>query len=495
MQTRRRFMSAALTGLTAKAGRVVAGGFVNDSFGLGHQLRDKTLTPQIRREERPRIVIVGAGIAGLSAAWRLRKRGFTDFVLLEMEQQPGGNSRWGENEITAYPWAAHYIPVPNKSSVLVRELMEELGVLNNGEWEERYLCFSPQERLFIHGRWQDGVEPELAASAKDRHDRARFDELIGEQRATGAYTIPIDAGAKASALDGISMAEWMRRSGLSSPYLLWHVDYACRDDYGAHASDTSAWAGIHYFASREDDEHGPLTWPDGNGWVARRLAAKVRDRIRAGSPAIRIEAPDKKLLVYTADVLYRCDRVIFAAPSFLARHIVADAPPAPFTYSPWLTANLTLDRMPRESGSEPAWDNVIYQSPSLGYVVATHMGLQSRTDRSVWTYYLALADGTPSQNRRMLLERDWGYWRDYVLRDLSRAHPDIAACVTRIDVMRMGHAMVRPSPGTLFNPQRSAMARLRPPVFYANSDLSGVSIFEEAQYRGVRAADAALASL
>ena len=29
-------------------------------------------------------------------------------------------------------------------------------------------------------------------------------------------------------------------------------------------------------------------------------------------------------------------------------------------------------------------------------------------------------------------------------------------------------------------------------VFYANSDLSGFSIFEEAQYRGVRAADRVL---
>ena len=29
-------------------------------------------------------------------------------------------------------------------------------------------------------------------------------------------------------------------------------------------------------------------------------------------------------------------------------------------------------------------------------------------------------------------------------------------------------------------------------IWFANSDLSGISIFEEAQYRGVRAAEAAL---
>ena len=67
-------------------------------------------------------------MAGLSAAWRLDKRGFRDFVLLEMEPQTGGNSRWGQNDITAFPWAAHYVPVPD-GRALVRELFEELGVL------------------------------------------------------------------------------------------------------------------------------------------------------------------------------------------------------------------------------------------------------------------------------------------------------------------------------------------------------------------------------
>jgi monoamine oxidase len=54
------------------------------------------------------VVIVGGGIVGLSSAWRFHKKGFTDFVLLKMNDQAGGNSRWGENEITADPWAARH---------------------------------------------------------------------------------------------------------------------------------------------------------------------------------------------------------------------------------------------------------------------------------------------------------------------------------------------------------------------------------------------------
>ena len=61
------------------------------------------------------------------------------------------------------------------------------------------------------------------------------------------------------------------------------------------------------------------------------------------------------------EVEYIAEGVIFAAPTFLAPYILEGAPPVRgFEYSPWLTANLTLDRLPRETGLETAWDNVIY---------------------------------------------------------------------------------------------------------------------------------------
>ena len=131
--SRRRFLAVApaLIGLTAKADRPIAGEFVNDAFPLGHRLRDHGGFRPPARTEKTSIAVVGAGMAGLSAAWRLHKRGFRDFVLLEMEPSAGGNSRWGENEISAYPWAAHYVPVPDARATLVRELFEELGVLKD----------------------------------------------------------------------------------------------------------------------------------------------------------------------------------------------------------------------------------------------------------------------------------------------------------------------------------------------------------------------------
>jgi hypothetical protein len=202
------------------------------------------------------------------------------------------------------------------------------------------------------------------------------------------------------------------------------------------------------------------------------------------------------------DTEFVADAVIFAAPTFLAPYLIEGVPPAltkDFVYSPWLTANLTLERLPHERGNaETAWDNVIYNSPSLGYVVANHQSIRQHEERSVWTYYWALAEKTPLDARRFLLEKDWAYWKEAILADLSRIHPDIRDCVSRVDIMRMGHAMIRPSVGFMFSDNRRALARSQSGLerlFFANSDLSGISIFEEAQYRGVSAAMRAMAAV
>jgi glycine/D-amino acid oxidase-like deaminating enzyme len=497
--SRREFLalgSAALVGLSMKSEPAIAGSFVNDSFQLGHMLRDHLPFPKATRIEKHAVVIVGGGIAGLSAAWRLDKRRFTDFVLLEMNEQAGGNSRWGENEITAYPWAAHYVPVPGPKAVYVRELFEDLGVLKNGEWEERYLCFTPKERLFMYGRWQDGIEPAVGLTAEDRKQFQKLEQLINEFRASGEFTIPMERGLspKFAHLDEISFADWLRSQGIISPPLTWYMNYACRDDFGALARDTSAWAGVHYFASREDDEKGPITWPEGNGWIVRRLLERLGKYVRTGQPVHHIAPRGTKFSVYAGEVEHHADAVIFAAPTFLAPYLIEDAAPLhDFEYSPWLTANITLERLPRSYDLEPAWDNVIMNSPTLGYVDATHQSLRTHLERRVWTFYWALAEGAPSQNRYLLLNKDWQYWREAILTDLERVHPDIRSCVSRIDIMRMGHAMVRPKVGAIFSTERRRFARLEGRLLFANSDLSGFSIFEEAQYRGVRAAEKALA--
>jgi hypothetical protein len=196
---------------------------------------------------------------------------------------------------------------------------------------------------------------------------------------------------------------------------------------------------------------------------------------------------------------FRAKRVIFAAPHFLTRFVIdeyRDRPPnhvASFEYAPWLVANVELRDRLDERTFPLAWDNVLYESRSLGYVVATH---QSGIDRgpTVLTYYYALAHGSARAERERLLRTDWDGWRDVILSDLQLPHPDLAAKTTRIDVMRWGHAMVRPRPNFIWS---GALEKARQPyrgIHFANTDLSGVALFEEAYFHGIRAAEEVLAA-
>jgi hypothetical protein len=126
-------------------------------------------------------------------------------------------------------------------------------------------------------------------------------------------------------------------------------------------------------------------------------------------------------------------------------------------------------------------------------VVSTH---QSGIDRgpTIWTYYFPFTADGDREARTRLLGLNWQECADLVLTDLSRAHPEIRSLVTRLDVMRWGHAMVKPAPGFIWGGERAAAAKPDRGIYFAHSDLSGIGLFEEAFYRGVRAADDVVAA-
>jgi phytoene dehydrogenase-like protein len=519
-------LSPALAGLSRK-GRVIAGGFVDDDAASGHALRDGTTSLAGNREyRRVSVAIIGGGVGGLSSGWHLDALGLTDWALLELGVQHGGNARsamYPGLDGQRAPWGAHYLPVPSADAVHVRRLCRELGLLHaDGSWDERTLCHSPQERLWQHGRWHEGLDPRDAASPAHRAQFARFEQLVGEWRASGMFSVPSANGharreralistgedlrmAKhVAALDTVTADVWLRANGLDAPALRWWVEYGTRDDYGASLSQASAWAAVHYFAARAAEEEGPLTWPEGNDFLVRELTrrlSRVPDangnaRLVTNAPVVRVERRGTRWIVESPRLQVEADVVIWAAPLFVLPRVASGVSlPVALEYAPWVVANLVLDRMPDERGAPLAWDNVIYGSTSLGYVNAQHQLLGVTPSRPVWTWYHAVADRSASDARRWLQQQPWTTWRDTIVADLQRAHPDIAERLVRVDVKRWGHAMARPTPGTLQRVRTLQAWKPAPHLFIAHADLSNLSLFEEAQWHGVQAATAAVAAL
>jgi protoporphyrinogen oxidase len=499
------------------------GELVGASDRVGHRLRGAPPpAPAAEGWERHGIVIVGAGVAGLSAAWRLAHAGVQDFVVLELEPVEGGTARSGSSPVSAFPWGAHYVPAPTRENRALIRLLGELGILEGMDAAgepvvgEQYLCRDPQERLFYRGRWYEGLYLYAGASADDLRQLQAFEKEVAgwvawrDGKGRRAFTIPMAYGsddAEVTALDRISMHEWLEHRRLTSPRLRWMVEYACRDDYGSLLGSTSAWAGLFYFASRvpaPGRESEPLiTWPEGNGRLVRHLAQSSRGRLRLGRLVADITPRDGgvDLVSLSADGRevrgIHADQVVFAGPRFLVPHTIAplrEAPPAwtrEFVYGSWMVANLTLREHPSSTGFPLAWDNVLYDSPSLGYVVATH---QRGIDRgpTVLTYYYPLCDADPHVARNRLLSAGREEWAEVAIADLTRAHPNLRTLTERVDIMRWGHAMIRPRPGFLWSEARRQASQPYRRIHFAHSDLSGMALFEEAFFHGIRAAEAIL---
>ncbi|HSV60324.1 MAG TPA: FAD-dependent oxidoreductase [Variovorax sp.] len=506
-----------LAACEAPASRI-EGGFRGVDVARGHALRDAGLPKVPDSSTRTRIVIAGGGVAGLAAARALRLAGIEDFALLELEDDAGGNSRAGMLKGMACPLGAHYLPLPGAAAAEVQDLLEEFGLRRRvaGRWEydEQHLCHSPQERLYFQGQWQDGLLPLQGVAPETLDQYRRFDELVEGLRQRERFSIPVAKTAPTPqmlALDALRFDDWLDRQGLHDAHLRWYLDYCCRDDYGAGSQEVSAWAGIHYFASRHgfqspgrapgdgDEREAVLTWPEGNARLTRRMAAPLGESLQCGQVVTRIAQTRGGIEVDAFDtrrqrlVRWQAERCIVALPVFVAARVVENPPELlrqaamALRHAPWLVANVHL-RAPLADrpGAAPSWDNVVYGSRGLGYVDAGHQRLDPTPRETVISWYRPLGpsrhDG--ADGRRQLLERPWTHWRDELLGELSQPHPDLPELATRIEITRHGHAMAMPVPGLLsrlpVGQRRIESGRLR----FAHADWSGYSIFEEAFTRG-----------
>ena len=491
----------------------------------GHRLRDLASAPGWPAAATPRraaVLIVGAGIAGLAAARAFARAGVDDVQLLELEDEPGGNSRGHSLGGLACPLGAHYLPLPAPESHEVAEWLHELGLLRHelGRTvaDERHLCHSPQERLFIDGAWAEGLLPPAAPGSAAAAQYQRFASAVAQaQRQNGklgrrAFALPAHRSAwtpELAALDAQAFSAWLARQGLDDPLLLWYLDYCCRDDYGAGLDTVSAWAGIHYFASRhgfqppgvaEVERDAVFTWPEGNAWLAQRLAAPLQGRLHTGRTVLRVQEQRHHVQVLAWDEAARrteswtAGTVVLALPLFIAARILQNPPDAlrqavPLLhYAPWLVANVRLDApLVDRPGAPPAWDNVVYGQRGLGYVDASHQSLRPYAGPTVLTAYHAL----PIAERPLLLADDPTPWRERVLQDLHAVHPDIRQRAQQVDLMRWGHAMAIPRPGVQRHPALVALRAARGRVRFAHADLAGCSVFEEAFAAGCEVAGAA----
>jgi glycine/D-amino acid oxidase-like deaminating enzyme len=520
--TRRELLGAIGAGWLADTAHPERAPFGGSVFGadhrIGHWLRDGATLGLDGEVERCDVVVIGSGVSGASAAWRLAASG-VEVRILDLERLAGGTSAWSDEGVVAHPWGAHYLPAPNLEARSTLRLLEEMQVIERWSadgrpvFREDVLCHAPDERLHYRGEWRSSLVPTAMLDDGDKAELERFQSIRATLRARlgrdgrPAFTIPVFGSSRDPELlelDRITMAAWLEREGFVSPFVRWYVEYATLDDFGAGLDDVSAWAGLHYFCARKletDQLHGShyLVWPEGNGRLVRHLLERCHGRLEQRVLVTRLEPTVRGVVLDAIDVSgerprrrrFTARAAILAVPGFVAERLVPPTAGARLVRrasSPWVVANLHV-RLPIEPNR--AWDSVIYGSPCLGYVDAGHQRMRP-SEHTVLTYFRAFGDEDVHASRARLIERRWSEHAADVLLDLSPAHPDLADAVQRLDVMVWGHAMPRPRPGFL---EGGKGASFEPPVWlderiaWAHVDQSGLALFEEANASGVRAAE------
>lgn len=487
----------------------------------GHLLRDKISFQEPISSRFVKTIIIGSGISGLSAARWLKKEGHHDFELLELEDHAGGNSHTRSNTTSSYPLGAHYITIANNEDQLLIDFLQEVNVITHFEkglpfYNEFYLCFDPEERLLINGQWQEGLIPQFGLKKEDKEQISKFFSLISElKKAKGkdgkyAFDIPLDKSSTDPLyrkLDQLSFKAYLLQQGFNSKYLLWYLNYCCKDDYGQKTDDVSAWAGLSYFAGHKGkaanaEEGAVLTWPEGNGWLVNQLRATLKDHIRTSSMVHSVrQLSDGKIAIDFIDLLKKktcriiAEDIIVASPQFVNKRILKAIGRPIFdieciSYSPWMVANITVNNFPSAEGAKGlCWDNVPYDKPSVGYVYAGHQATDVSSPLKVITYYLPLCDQESRISRLAAYSRNYDQWLDLIIPELEFMHPGITAVIENIEVWVWGHGMVIPRVNYLWGGDRQRAALpVDHQIFFAHTDLSGISLFEEGFHQGIRAA-------
>lgn len=482
---------------------------------VAHQLQHPVDIPKEFEKKDVEVLIVGSGISGLSAAWHL-EQSHPDLKLkiLELSDHPGGNSFGESNNRYAYPWAAHYLPIPGLHQKEILFFLEKTDILTHWEnnlpvYHSDYLCFDNKERLYLNGYWQDGLVPDHHLPEKDRKEIKRFMDLVHSLREKRDskeryyFDIPVHRSSVENEyfhLKDQTAFSWLKENNYSSPYLHWYLDYCCADDFGGGIQHCSAWALLHYFASRKGrciqggyDEL--LTWPEGNYFLVKCFLSLIKTRIEHGEIALHIQKTANGYEVYHLNTKCKqwtrttCRHLVLNTPMHVCRKLLPslnnEFNREYFMSFPWIVANIILNKPEEKQGMELSWDNVQYGLNSLGFIHSGHQSVSMAKGELVLTYYKALHETEARKERNLLSNKTTQELSNAILAEMKKVYPSIEESLRSIQIRTLGHGMICPKPGLLFSPELKEFQNGKDGLYFCHTDFCGMSMFEEAFYRGL----------
>jgi oxygen-dependent protoporphyrinogen oxidase len=449
-----------------------------------HQVRDGRVFSRPPASAKHDVVIVGGGVSGLTAAYRLQHR---DFLLLEKEPHWGGNAYGMEFQGNTYGTGSAFIGKDEYSY----HFAKEIGM--------RMLPIDSPDATIIRGElipdtWGDGLNklpyPPLVREAFKKFKKEMM-AIDLAKRGPELANVPFTDFTKSYPVE---IRQWWDAYGPSN--------------WGATSEESAAAVAIGELQemaaeSRADNRY---TWPGGIGAISKKLAdlllPKFADRMQTGATIVAV-VPGKDEVQVTHMFggelkTVSAKAVIMATPKFITRRVLEGLPEKQsdamhqIRYIPYPVVNLIFDKPVFNHGYD-TWcpGNTFTDIVVADWVIRKQAGYKPK--------YNILSCYTPMK------EEDRGYLLTEpsarkiaanVLRDFRKLMPGLDVDPLEVHIYRRGHPLYMSTPG-LFTQIQPLVRQPLDRVFFANTDSQGPeSTASEgilAAQRAVKEAEARLA--
>ncbi|MFN4284549.1 MAG: flavin monoamine oxidase family protein [Lacibacter sp.] len=249
--------------------------------------------------QQPKVIVIGAGFAGLAAAWQLRKRGI-DVVVLEARNRIGGrvftytiDAKEKLNVELGGEWIS-------KAQRRILALCEEFQLgLQDNQMQSNLLYKNTYSRA---GEW--GMSPEW--NRKLSKLKIDFVDLRSEEK---------------NELDKLDWWRYLHNNGCDGRDLEL-VNLIDSIDFGESIRQVSAYAAMNHFTTVAERKDLPYKIIGGNGRLADALAGRIgRERIITNCRVQRIEQGAKVKVTAADGKVFEADKIICTIPTLATKQI------------------------------------------------------------------------------------------------------------------------------------------------------------------------------
>jgi oxygen-dependent protoporphyrinogen oxidase len=425
-----------------------------------HQVRDGKVFTRPPASSRHDVVIVGGGVSGLSAAYRLQHR---DFLLLEKEPHWGGNAYAMEYEGSRYATGSAFLTQDEYAYRFAKEIGLEPLPVNSPD-------ASILRGELILDTWGEGLD-KLPYPPPVRESFKKFKKEM----------LAIDVEKRGKEFDDKPFSDFLKE--YPAELKQWWDNFG-PSNWGAASDETAAIMGISSLQEMAQESGGDdrYTWPGGLGAITRKLAEilqpKYTEHMQTGATTVAVVSEkDEVQVTYMLGGELKtvaAKAVIMATPKFITRRIVdglsdkqSDAMHQ-IRYIPYPVVNLIFDKPVFNHGYD-TWcpGNTFTDFIVADWVIQKHAGYQQKFN--IITCYTPMKEDDRSQ---LLSENGARKVAANVLSDFQKLMPAFNVDPVEVHIYRRGHPLYMSTPG-LYRQIQPLVRQPMDRVFFANTDSEG----------------------